>query len=304
MISGEMRVYRHFGLRVESDLPLPQLAPLRGDETATVTLARADGMLAPPEGATQLGPFLWAGRGALYLSVPGILDLQVEQGHRILYAPAPGSDDDSLRLFLLGSGMGALMMQRGFLVLHGNAIDLDGTGVICLGPSGVGKSTIAAGMQQRGYRIVADDLCPIDDAGRVIPGVPRIKLWQDSADRLGLATGGLDRVRPDLAKYHLPLGAAHRDTPLPVDRIYVLNPHNEDTIRTEPVTGPDKFMVLRENTYRRRYLDGLALSPVHFRQVAELARRVRVTRVFRPTGGFAIDRLLDVLAADAGGAAR
>ena len=130
----------------------------------------------------------------------------VRQGREIIYEPLDGSDEDSIRVFMLGSCIGALLFQRGFLVLHGNAFEVDGQGVMCVGQSGAGKSTLAAEMMRRGHRVIADDVCPVDSAGNAIPGMPRIKLWQDSADKLGVNTSELKRIRPLLEKFNCPLG--------------------------------------------------------------------------------------------------
>jgi HPr kinase/phosphorylase len=42
--------------------------------------------------------------------------------------------------------------------LHGTLVDVGGTGVILLGPSGIGKSECALELVRRGYRLVADDV--------------------------------------------------------------------------------------------------------------------------------------------------
>jgi hypothetical protein len=175
--------------------------------------------------------------------------------------PQPGIDAASVRVFLLGSVLGAVMFQRGFLVLHGNAIDVGGRAMVCLGPSGAGKSTLAAAMALRGYPVLADDVVPVDADCAAVPGFPRIKLWLDTAERLDIATGGLDRIRPGLEKFNLPLRSAFRDMPLPIRWIYLLHPANADAITVTPVAGQNLFKPLQANTYRRRFMEGMSLHP-------------------------------------------
>ena len=110
----------------------------------------------------------------------------------------PRPNDNDVRLFLLGSVMGALLHQRGWLPLHGSAIRLpDGTAAIFMGPSGVGKSTLAAAFRRRGYAVAADDVSLIftgaDGSPLLQPAYPELKLWAEAAAKIGEDTG---RVTP------------------------------------------------------------------------------------------------------------
>ena len=100
----------------------------------------------------------------------------MRDGNQIVIDAAPDATDRNVRLFLLGSALGALLHQRGLLPLHANAIDLGGGAVAFSGHSGAGKSTIAAWFHDRGHRILADDVCVVgfDQSGRaLVHAVPR-----------------------------------------------------------------------------------------------------------------------------------
>ncbi len=292
--------YSAYSLEFDSDISLGDLLPPGRDAAVAADVRIRHEPLDDPaaEGATQKGPFLWAKANALWLQVPGVARFQVRNGDEIRFEPDPDAHPDTLRLFLLGSPFGALMSQRGFLVLHGNAIRIGDRCMVCVGPSGVGKSTLAAAFLQRGHAVLADDVVPIDDDGRALAGYPRIKLWQDAADRLQVATGALQPVRPNLQKFHVPLADGFAASALPVRWIYVLDRHNLEDVRLEPIVGLDRFVPLRDNTYRKRFLDGMALQADHMRLGAALAGKVRMARVTRPRGGFALDLLVDTLLAD------
>jgi len=45
--------------------------------------------------------------------------------------------------------------------LHGSLVELDGVGVLLLGPSGFGKSECALELVRRGHRLVADDVVEV-----------------------------------------------------------------------------------------------------------------------------------------------
>lgn len=291
--------YTAYNMNIDSELALPELLPLISESCppdVTIQLASvASGGL--PNGQ-QLGPFLWVDRESLWLQVPNIARFHVQGGNKILIDPEPGIDEDSIRVFLLGSVFGALLFQRGFLVLHGNAIRIGNQCMVCVGDSGAGKSTLAAGFMQRGHEILADDVVPIDSDCRALPGFPRIKLWQDVADRLKIDTSNLRRIRPSLEKFNYPLAAQFVDEPLPIRWIYILNSHHHPQTRFEPIHGLQRFEPLHHNTYRIRFHQGMALKSEHLKLCGRLAGRIRLARVTRPKQGFELDALIDHLLTD------
>ena len=297
-----LHTYCQFDLTFVSDLLLPEMsgAPKpTGDKAGDVVIERgpvpADGMQIGP----QIGPFSHAVAQRLWLHVPGVARFLIESGNRIVYDPEPSVDEDSVRVFLLGSCVGTLLLQRGQLVLHGNAFAMGEGCAVCVGPSGAGKSTLAARMMQRGHAIIADDVCPVDPQGRAVPGMPRMKLWQDTADKLGIDTGPLHRIRPALEKFDLPVAAPARAGHLPIRAIYILSPWNrEGAFEVEDLSGLAKFQALRENTYRFRFVKGMMLGASHLQQCGGLAERVPVAKLHRPRQGFDIDGLVDYIQAD------
>lgn len=293
--------YRAYGYNLKSDIPFAQLLPGVDPFLDTITIRRVETLPEAPDDLQQIGPYAYASANYLALQVHELVDFVALDGKTLLYCPHPNSDQASLQVFLLGSGLGALLMQREFLVLHGNSVEIDGACIVCVGPSGVGKSTTAAGLMKRGFRVLSDDVCAVNSKSQIVPGIPHLKLWQEAAEGLQLETEGLSRIRPELAKYRIPMDDAFCANPIAIKTIYLLTPHQSDAITCDTITGHSKFSALRNNTYRLRYVQGLGLGAVHFRQLTELAKTVTVKRVQRPSSGFHLDRLLDVLVADAQG---
>lgn len=291
--------YSAYRLRLASDLALPELSRAGDAADAPDVVIRSTPVAAGglPDGQ-QLGPFLWAAPGTLWLRVPGVARFLVRDGQRIDVEPEPGADEDSVRVFLLGSVLGALLFQRGLLVLHGNAIRVGDHCMVCVGPSGAGKSTLAAGFLRRGHEVLADDVVAVDAQCRALPGFPRIKLWQDVAERLAIDTEPLRRIRPDMPKFNLPVAAAGAGEPLAIRWIYLLDSDHLDDFRFEAIQGMQRFLPLRHNTYRVRFLEGMALKAEHLQLCGQLAGRVRLARVTRPRLGFHLDEMVDRLLRD------
>lgn len=294
------RLRHAYGLRIDSELDLPELQQAPPDSGGEPEVRIRLGAVKPDglADARQLGPYLWAGPRQFWLQVPAVARFLVSDGSEILVDPEPGIDEESLRVFLLGSAFGALLFQRGLLVLHGNAIQIGDQAMVCVGHSGAGKSTLAAAFLQRGYRILADDVVPVDAQCRALPGFPRIKLWQDTASRMQIDTAGLQRIRPEMEKFNFPVMAQFADRALPVRWVYILRGENQPDIRFEPVDGMNRFLPLRANTYRVSFLKGMGLNGEHLRLIGQLAARIRLVRITRPDHGFELDALVDRILAD------
>lgn len=292
--------YSCYGLVLGSELPLPDLGPPLPAAPAPDVVIRYGELGAPPvDEALPLG--LWRADDVCGIEVPDVGRYEARGGTEIVIDPLPGAEERAIRLFLLGSAMGATMMLRGCLVLHGNAFRIgpeDDPGcAVVLGRSGAGKSTLAAELDRRGRHVLSDDVVPVDADGLALPGYPRIKLWDDALDRLGRSSDDLERIHDDHAKFHVPLDRPAL-TPLPLRRVYVLERHAGDELRIEEARGAVTFALLHEHTYRNELVRGPDAVARHLQQCARLVDRARVRRVLRPAETMTAEATADAILAD------
>jgi hypothetical protein len=296
-VSAGPTAYRCYGLVLSSELGLPDLGdPLPPGSPADV-VARFGALEPPPPDVDPLPYGLWRDGDRCGVLVPDVARYEARAGREVVIDAFPGADERAIRLFLLGSMMGAVMMQRDHLVLHGNAIRIGDACAVVLGHSGSGKSTLAAEFDRRGFDVLSDDVVPVDAQGRAVPGYPRIKLWDDALERLGVATDGLERVNDDHEKFQLPLRRAELQ-PLPLRWVYVLERHAGTELTTEAVHGAATFGLLHEHTYRNELVHGAEPQARHLQQCAALMRTARLTRVRRPAETMTAAATADTILAD------
>ena len=65
---------------------------------------------------------------------------------------------------VLGLPFGFLMHQKNYFVLHASALSIGNKGVLFIGPSGSGKSSICAGLIQKGLNFISDDITIINNS--------------------------------------------------------------------------------------------------------------------------------------------
>ena len=293
-----MTTYACYGLRLRSEIDLPELTPVAADDSAPADIVIECGPVDPaPPNATVLPWGLWRDETSCGISVADIADYAAYDGSRIVVDRVPGAEDRDVRLFLLGTVMGAIMMQRGHLVLHGNAVRIGDSCAVVVGHSGAGKSTLAAEFARRGLDVLTDDVVPVDGEGRALTGYPRIKLWEDALERLGLEPGAFERIKTSVDKFHVPV---HRSEfgPLPLRWIYSLDKHDGDRLELVEVSGMDKFDVLREHTYRKELIFDAGSTWEHLRQCADIGERARVARLLRPAATMTAVMTADAILSD------
>lgn len=277
--------YQAFGLTFTCPLELPCIQYTAIPQPPTVAIRYGEVPESLPE-ADSRGAAFEAAADTLLLQVPNVGRYLVRGGCEIIIHPVPGATESDLRLFLMGSAFGALLQQRGILPLHAGAVRVGDACVAFLGESGTGKSTLCAFLQQRGYTVLSDDICPVQmlpGIGAVAyPGFTRLKLWADSLAAMGVEAAGLSRARPQLDKYELPADHLATEAWFTLDRVYLLcEAREQDREGIERVEGPDRFQVLLANTYRFRYLEGLGRKQDHFKLCASLLKTVSVFRLRR-----------------------
>ena len=108
--------------------------------------------------------------------------------------------DRDIRTFAFSSGLGALAIQRGALVLHGTALERDGEAILLLSHPAAGKSTLARCLLQEGWHLLSSELVAVGNDGMVQPGMHQLKLWHDAAMALDLNCAQLPPVRKGLGK--------------------------------------------------------------------------------------------------------
>jgi hypothetical protein len=283
---GETLSYAAFGLRIASDIPLPELAPSPSDAAEPDLHIRIGSIPIP---ATS-GQAICAGVTSFDQDL--LLDFEparyfITGGCDILVEPKSSTLSRDLRGYLLGSALGAALHQRKLLPLHANAVVGPSGAVAFAGPSGAGKSTLAAHLFDAGYRVLSDDVSVVTLAGQgatIQPGVARIKLWADALHALGRTERDLERIWDGEEKYSLPLPPGAFE-PATLRRVVLLSPERDASdLRLERLSGARAVSALVENIYRWEFASALGSASALFAQALDLTRLCDVFELSMPKG--------------------
>ncbi|GAB4303355.1 MAG: hypothetical protein Kow0068_25700 [Marinilabiliales bacterium] len=287
-----MYFYRAFGLGISSEIELPELISSdSGNDVIIVTGKTPDKLESP----IKTGIRYEAAENQFLLTVDNVARYYVTNGKQIIVEPYNNNDMASIRLFLLGSAFGALIIQRNLIPMHASSVKIKNFAVLFSGISGVGKSTIAAGFYKRNYTVLDDDVSVvniINDIPNVVPGYPQIKLWADVLNHFDEMPENLIKVRSNIKKFCYKIKNFDNHQ-YPIKYIFILQTKNSGNIEIKKLKGIDKFNVLRNNTYRVQFIEGLDKQKVHFKTLEKMARNCKIYTVKRPRTGFLLDALID-----------
>lgn len=285
-----------FGLTIDSQLELPELLP--GTGSADVTVRFGDVPAELPD-VQHRGICFQTASSRVLISLDGVASFDIRNGNEVVIDKAPDVADSTLRLFLLGYCLGTLLHQREMLVLHASVVARGESCIAFAGGSSLGKSTLAAELVNRGYDLVADEVCVIDASGGgapvVMPGYPALLLWKNTLAKLDLDFEPLGQVRPDIEKYVVPVNSRFCKSPRQLTHMYVLQSCNEDEVSVEPVEGFARFNTFLNNTYREQFLKGMGLSASRQKNVARVAPKVPVSKLSWPQKWDDIDDAIRLL---------
>ncbi len=271
-----MHSYTAYGLNIQSEIQLS--TPPVACSAADVQVRRGKVML-PAE--LEKHP-TWTTPSDIYFRFEDVGVFQVSRGAEIV-VDADGVEDRVAALFVQGPAMGALLHQRGLLVLHGSAITVNDRVVAFLAHSGCGKSTMAGALVKLGYRSFSDDLVPVSlssSCALVVPGYPFLKLGQDSGATLGYRLDRSKAIALDDNRCQVPVEAADAHVPLPLKRIYILAEGDRPEI--EALNPQDAAVELIRYSYTCFCLERSGMSGFHLRSCAALVDQVPIRRLLRP----------------------
>lgn len=290
-------IYSAFGLKIKSDFEIRELRSGVGSIDVRFRSGAVSPLIAGSDPDTAL---FRVQPGRYLLNISGVARYLVSSGTDILVDPDPSADDNAVRLFLLGSGIGALLHQRNLLALHASAIATPRGAVVFTGVSGSGKSTLAAAFARRGFGTLADDVCAIDIRGIpiVLPGTSCLKVWADALPGLGIDHNDLRPVRLGIKKYFLPCSQDSYPEQIPLHAVYLLQSSTCRQVSLSPIVGLAKIEALIRNTFRRTLLEQMGLAEPHFTRIFKIASAIQMKRLERPRDSFQIDAIVDCLIED------
>ncbi|MGL5381785.1 MAG: hypothetical protein ACRDBA_17870 [Clostridium sp.] len=183
-----------------------------------------------------------------------------------------GGMDGFLYAAFFSTIVSLILLDSGYLLIHGSLIEYRNKKIAISGVSGSGKSTISAMLIMKGGKLISDDIIAIRISDRfVFPGPPGMRLFsgspllnmlenkveEDDKER-GILIGRNDMFSNTISKN--------------IDLFLHLNVKNVDTLIQEPLKGFKKIECLMAELYCKYLLEAVYKNYIIKKNFPEILR--------------------------------
>ncbi|MBT2709459.1 hypothetical protein J7I91_16075 [Pseudomonas sp. ISL-84] len=292
-------IYQAYGLNIKSELPLPEI-PMKVPEGEDIDITiKLDDLTKLWNEVVEPNRHFYVRDNTVLFQIPNTATYYVMNGKQIIVSPMDGTHADKVRLYILGTCMGALLMQRKILPLHGSAIAINEKAYAIVGDSGAGKSTLASAFLNKGYELISDDVIPVAFSNGIIPMVspsyPQQKLWQQSLDAFGMESKGYIPIFDRETKFAVPVESKFVSKSLPLKGVFELVKTGTDEVMITPIASLQRLHTLFCHTYRNFLIDRLGLRDWHFSITANIADKIQLYQLQRPINRFTAHDLTSLI---------
>jgi hypothetical protein len=239
--------------------------------------------------------------------VPGLCDFRIDPGTGAVgMEHADGIDAETLEHLLIDQALPRLLAAQGELVGHASCIFINGRGVLLLGQSGWGKSTLAGLLHRRGHLPMSDDCVVLertDDAVLATPTYPSLRLYDDSIREAFERAPQASPVASYTRKRRVRLDATTRSRPLRLNAMYLLNHPAQAPERSTitPLSPAMACMALIQHSFRLD-ITSAEQSTEQLQRAAAVARRIPAYSLAYRRDFSEADALVDQLVGHCAGA--
>ena len=286
-------LYEAFGLVLYSEYPIAQLLPAPDGADPDVSIRRADlSGYGVKEGCYRLKPM------ELIISLAQVGTFRITNGTQIEIHADPQCTPSNLAVYIMGTCMGAVLHQRGFMPLHGSCVTDGKRAILITGDSGAGKSTLAAEFLSRGWKLLTDDVCAVSDPENtptVQSSYPSQKLWQDSLAQYNRSESDVHSLyfSETREKFGVDASQFFLNGTCPLQMIVYLVPTDDpcSITKLDTFTALDQLM---NNTYRI-FMVQPEYRQRHFQRCASLAQNIPMVLLTRQNGVQCAHKLYELI---------
>lgn len=285
--------YKAFGFVIHSEFSIAQLPDFCVGQIPDITIVQSDLTM------YHIGNEHYRRKkDELFFGISNIGKFRITNGSQIEVHPEPECTEAHLGVFLMGSCMGAVLHQRGFLPIHGSCITDGKKSILLTGDSGAGKSTLASEFLSHGWRLLTDDVSAVYDIHeipKVQASYPSQKLWQDSLKQYRHSQKDIHSLyfHEEREKFGVNVEDFFYDGSSPLKLIIRLCPSDEKSA-IHPLEGIICTDQILKNIYRS-YMILPQEREAYFRKSVELSNKVWMALVTREKNAACAGQLYEMI---------
>lgn len=285
-----MYFYKAYGLNIFSEIELPELSIAPPLISWDLHIKR--GVIIPPKlkktSIYRRGIRALFGKNSenLVLHWEGVATFEAINGNE-LTVDAHTEDNNLISLFTVSEGLGLILFQKGYFLLHASSVKVGDKAWCFMGSPGAGKSTTAAAFIKAGCPLLSDDLTAIsfdrDGKAYIIPAYPQLKIWDNTVNGLEYNRSDLQPVSEGVNKFSYKPNGNFDLEPVLLGAIYFLHKAKNQPKLAELNTFSIPVETLKNFPLPFSLLSGESIKQ-HFLQSLQCAESAEIWRKRRPDG--------------------
>jgi hypothetical protein len=298
-----MHYYKVYNFTIETPFPISELMEI-GHQSVDIRI-KEEPISVDIDNVLSTGTFFngtmqyQITADSILLSIDTIGKFRIINKKTVIIDRLHDVSNEDIALYLLGTCFAYIIMLNGGFALHGSCVKIGNSCIVFTGDSGVGKSTTSARLFEKGYKLLADDVCVItfnnEGVAFVHPAYPQFKLWDNSVEKLGYNKTELQTVSDNWAKFRMSAKSGYYNQELPLSHVFELLPSEIRDLKLETLQGFNKVTLLLTNTYRNFLIPTLNLEKEHFQFCTQLAQQIDIKKIHRPSKQFLLDELIELV---------
>mgnify|MGYP004488196769 FL=1 len=291
--------YYVYGLNIKSEIEIQEFEKVDRIENKDIVTIRYSKMQKQIKDKISDGCNVQLFKHKIWFHINNIATYCITNGNSIEVEVCENTDMQLMKVYIMCSCLGFIMLQRDMVAIHGAVIEIDNKAVIFTGDKGAGKSTLSTALRERGYRFISDDVAStkFDKVPYVMPGFPYQKLCKSAMDNFGYEKDKyISFMSDDEIKYIVPAKDKFVYEDRELTAIVKLSVGNVEEVTIEELRGGEKLNNIIENIYRGeyiKYLDGM--NPKYFKQCLNIAKNIRFFKITRPMNQFTVDEQIELI---------
>ena len=288
-----------YGLNFKSEIEIQEFEKVDRIENKDIVTIRYSKMQKQIKDKISDGCNVQLFKDKIWFHINNIATYCITNGNSIEVEVCENADMQLMKVYIMCSCLGFIMLQRDIVAIHGAVIEIDNKAVIFTGDKGAGKSTLSTALRERGYRFISDDVAStkFDKVPYVMPGFPYQKLCKSAMDNFGYEKDKyITFMSDDEIKYIVPAKDKFVYEDRELTAIVKLSVGSVEEVTIEELRGGEKLNNIIENIYRGeyiKYLDGM--NPKYFKLCLNKAKNIRFFKITRPMNQFTVDEQIELI---------
>lgn len=291
--------YYVYGLNIKSEIEIDEFEKLNEITNKDLVVIKYSKMNEEIKQLILEGRRIQLSQNKIWFHIDNIATYCITNGNKVEVELCDNADMQLMKVYVMCSCLGFIMLQRKMVAIHGGVIEMDNKAVIFTGDRGAGKSTLTTALRRKGYKFISDDVAgiKIDKVPYVMPGFPYQKLCESAMDKFGYDKEAFTSFMSDKeVKYVVPAKDEFVNEKRELVSIVKLTVGDVDEVTIEELRGSEKLNNIIENIYRGEYIKHLGkMDPIYFKQCVDIAKNIRFFKITRPANQFTVDTQIELI---------